>query len=118
MLDNPALSVVVVGRNEGDRLVRCLESVTAARPHPDSWEIIYVDSASDDGSVERAAQLGAKVISVTPARPCAAVGRNAGWRAAHAAMILFLDGDTVLAPDFIKEALSEFSDPRVGVVFG
>jgi cellulose synthase/poly-beta-1,6-N-acetylglucosamine synthase-like glycosyltransferase len=118
MTDTPALSVVVVGRNEGHRLARCLESVAAARPKTASWEIIYVDSASSDGSVERAVRFGAKVISVTPARPCAAVGRNAGWHAARAAIVMFLDGDTVLAPDFVKQALPEFSDPQVGVVFG
>lgn len=118
MLDTPALSVVIVGRNEGDRLVRCLQSVVAASPRVGSWEIIYVDSASNDGSVERAAQFGARVISVTPSHPCAAAGRNAGWRAARAAIVLLLDGDTVLAPGFVEKALSEFCDPRVGVVFG
>jgi cellulose synthase/poly-beta-1,6-N-acetylglucosamine synthase-like glycosyltransferase len=118
MLSTPALSVVIVGRNEGERLVRCLESVAAASPPVDSWEIIYVDSASNDGSVERASRLGASVVSVAPTRPCAAVGRNAGWRAAHAATLLFLDGDTVLAPDFVEQALGAFSNPQVGVVFG
>jgi cellulose synthase/poly-beta-1,6-N-acetylglucosamine synthase-like glycosyltransferase len=118
MLNKPDLSVIVVGRNEGERLVRCLESVLAARPHASSWEIIYVDSQSNDGSVDRAARLGARVISVAPVHPCAAVGRNAGWAAARADTILFLDGDTFLALDFVKEALGEFNDPRVGVVFG
>ena len=118
MLETPDLSVVIVGRNEGERLVRCLESVAAASQHVGSWEIIYVDSASNDGSIERAARLGARVISVTPIRPCAAVGRNAGWRAARAAIVLFLDGDTVLAPDFVKQTLPEFCTPKVGVVFG
>src|SRR5271170_576708 len=118
MADTPLLSVVIVGRNEGERLVRCLESVAAASPRAGSWEIIYVDSASNDGSVERVARLGVKAISVTPAHPCAAVGRNAGWRAAQSAIVLFLDGDTVLAPDFVKQALGEFSNPQVGVVFG
>jgi glycosyltransferase involved in cell wall biosynthesis len=118
MLDTPDLSVVVVGRNEGERLVRCLESVAAASQPAGSWEVIYVDSASSDGSVERAARLGAQVISVAPIRPCAAVGRNAGWRAARAATVLFLDGDTVLSPDFVHQALEEFCDPKVGVIFG
>ena len=118
MIDRPDLSVVIVGRNEGERLVSCLESVAAARPWLSSWEVIYVDSASNDGSIERAARLGASVISVKPARPSAAVGRNAGWRAAQATIMLFLDGDTILAPDFVEQALSEFSNPRVGIVFG
>ena len=75
------LSVVVIGRNEGARLRRCLESVHAMRR---DWnmELIYVDSGSSDGSVALAERLGTKTIVLTPLRPSAALGRNAGWRAA------------------------------------
>src|SRR5580700_7140365 len=115
--NNLCLSVVVIGRNEGCRLIRCLESVLAMDRPDGSVEVIYVDSDSTDESVERARQLGAKVIQVNPTRPCAAVGRNAGWRAARAALVLFLDGDTRLAPDFVAASLSEFDDPKVAVVW-
>lgn len=108
-----AVSVVVIGRNEGERLVRCLESVRAA-----GAEVLYVDSASTDGSPARAAALGARVLGVRPQRPCAAVGRNAGWRAARGEFVLFVDGDTVLHPAFVARALVEFDDPRVAVVWG
>jgi cellulose synthase/poly-beta-1,6-N-acetylglucosamine synthase-like glycosyltransferase len=81
-------------------------------------ELLYVDSASSDGSAERAFEYGAKVIRINPARPCAAAGRNAGWKAASAAIVLFLDGDTVLAPQFVADSLHHFGDPRVAVVFG
>jgi cellulose synthase/poly-beta-1,6-N-acetylglucosamine synthase-like glycosyltransferase len=119
MKDGPVLSVVVIGRNEGERLVRCLQSVIAMEMSPiASVELIYVDSASSDASVEHARQFGAKVIQVNPARPCASVGRNAGWRAARAAIVLFLDGDTILAPDFTESALRQFEDESVAVVFG
>ena len=56
------LSVVVIGRNEGDRLITCLRSVQAMRGDFERAEIIYVDSASADRSPERARELGAKVI--------------------------------------------------------
>jgi glycosyltransferase involved in cell wall biosynthesis len=118
MQETPALSVVIVGRNEGDRLVRCLESVIAARPAADAWEIIYADSASTDGSVDRAAQLGARVISVSSDRPRAAVGRNAGWRAARGSIVLFLDGDMTVMPQFVERAIGGFSNAKVGVLFG
>ncbi len=76
----PVLSVIVIGRNEGERLTRCLESVRSMRsPDGGVVEIIYVDSGSNDSSVQLAARAGAQVISVTAARPCAAVGRNTGW---------------------------------------
>lgn len=115
---SPALSVVVIGRNEGERLVRCLESVRAMRGVPGPIEILYVDSDSTDGSPERARALGAEVLVVHPERPSAALGRNAGWRAARAPLILFLDGDTVLAPDFVASGWAAFEDPAVAVVWG
>ena len=115
---DPILSVVVIGRNEGERLVRCLESVQAMIDPGGAVELIYVDSASSDDSPKRAAALGAKVIVVHPERPSAALGRNAGWQAARAPLILFLDGDTLLAPHFVVESLPEFRDPKVVVVWG
>lgn len=114
----PVLSVVVIGRNEGARLLRCLESVRSMRVPGGPLEVIYVDSASTDGSPARAAELGARVLEVGSTRPTAALGRNLGWRAARAPIVLFLDGDTILDPDFVVESLPAFDDPNVAVVWG
>ncbi len=114
----PSLSVVIIGRNEGARLSRCLGSVRAATATLRDVEILYVDSQSTDDSVERARAFGARVLPL-PAGPLAAArGRNAGWRAASAAAVLFLDGDTVLAPDFVGRALPLLQDDRLAVVCG
>jgi GT2 family glycosyltransferase len=99
----PALSVVVIGRNEGQRLARCLESIWLARGVAVN-EVIYVDSASSDGSAELASRYDATVIVVRPERPTAAIGRNAGWKRAASELILFLDGDTILNADFLSAA--------------
>jgi len=103
-----ALSVVVIGRNEGQRLARCLESIRAIRGF-DEIQLIYADSDSTDGSPELAAECGAEVIVVHPERPTAAIGRNAGWRRATEEFILFLDGDTILHPDFPRAAFDAMS---------
>ena len=113
-----ALSVVVIGRNEGARLIRCLESIEQMRLAQGSVEVIYVDSGSTDGSLEQAARFKVEVIDHKSASPCAAAGRNAGWRAAKSPVVLFLDGDTVLDPGFVAGAIAEFRDPSVAVVFG
>jgi cellulose synthase/poly-beta-1,6-N-acetylglucosamine synthase-like glycosyltransferase len=76
---------------------------------PCEVEVIYVDSASMDGSPERAAGLGARTIELPPGGTTAALGRNAGWRAATAPFILFLDGDTILHPRFVVESLRDFT---------
>ena len=113
----PFLSVVVIGRNEGARLARCLESVNAMNDPGGRVEIIYVDSASTDNSREVAARLGARVIPVTSARPTAAMGRNAGWHHSAGQYVLFLDGDTILHPTFVVQALPDF-EADTAVVFG
>ena len=115
----PTLSVVVIGRNEGERLVRCLESVRGMRGIEGGVEVIYADSASTDGSPARAADLGARVVPVESARPTAAQGRNAGWRLAAGTFVLFLDGDTILDPDFARLALEALdADPTLAAVWG
>ncbi len=48
------LGIVVIGRNEGDRLIRCLESVKSGS----DIDAVYVDFGSTDGSVAAATQLG------------------------------------------------------------
>lgn len=114
----PMVSVVVIGRNEGARLLRCLESVRQARSPGVQLEVIYVDSASIDDSVAAAGLAGAKVIHLDAVRPSAALARNAGWQAATGEFILFLDGDTVLHPDFIAAALAAMAALDVAVVWG
>ena len=102
----PRVSVVVIGRNEGARLERCLAAIAAARWNDVTHEVIYVDSHSSDGSRERAAALGAQVLTVERMPPNAAKARNQGWRAARGEFVLFLDGDTVLHADFVSKALA------------
>ncbi len=47
-----------------------------------------------------------------------AAGRNAGWKAEAAPIVMFLDGATALAPDFAADSLAEFEDPQIAVVWG
>ena len=114
----PLLSVVVIGRNEGDRLSRCLESIRAMRLPAGGSEIIYVDSASTDDSRQRAADAGALVIPLEEGPHTAARGRNAGWRASQGRYVFFLDGDTQVDPDFVNRAMPAFEDRRIAVVWG
>jgi len=115
----PDVSVVVIGRNEGERLRRCLQSVRQAQWGPLRWELIYVDSHSSDGSEAAAQRAGASVLTLGDAPPCAAAGRNIGWRAARGALVLFLDGDTLLEPGFVPQALRSLqAQPQVVAVWG
>jgi glycosyltransferase involved in cell wall biosynthesis len=67
--------LVAIGRNEGERLRRCLISAQGVYDH-----VVYVDSGSSDDSVALAESFGAVVVVLDTARPfTAARARNAGF---------------------------------------
>ena len=111
----------MIGRNEGDRFLACLEAVLRAGLSP----AIYVDSGSTDDSVAAARAAGAEVVVLDSDRPfTAARARNAGLERLLArpdapAYVQFLDGDCVLREGWIA-AGADFLDthPEVAVVAG
>src|SRR6516165_748125 len=116
MLD---FGVVVIGRNEGDRLRRCIESVPRGVP------LVYVDSGSTDGSAQWARSHGAEVIDLDVSIPfTAARARNTGYRrlreiSPNLPCIQFVDGDCELRENWLQRAASFLrSHPEVGVVCG
>jgi cellulose synthase/poly-beta-1,6-N-acetylglucosamine synthase-like glycosyltransferase len=115
---NERLSVVVIGRNEAGHLRACLQSIRAMEYPLELVEVIYVDSNSSDSSREIAAEWGARVIHLTADPMTAARGRNAGWTSAKSPLVLFLDGDTQLHPQFVAKASAELADPSIAAVWG
>lgn len=114
------IGFVVIGRNEGSRLERCLSSVLGR-----SHRVVYADSASTDGSAEVAESLGAAVVRLpADGRLNAARGRNAGYRELRrlcpdCEFVQFLDGDCILQTDWIEKALAFLSaHSQVAVVCG
>lgn len=112
------VSVVVIGRNEGQRLAHCLASVNQAAWGSTRYELIYVDSQSTDASLALAQTLGAQTLVLNNASPCAAKARNLGWQAARGEFVLFLDGDTQLHPDFVHHALTALCETKLCAVWG
>jgi cellulose synthase/poly-beta-1,6-N-acetylglucosamine synthase-like glycosyltransferase len=113
----PAIAAVIIGRNEGERLRFCLSSVLNMNYPQELVEVIYVDSSSTDNSVALARSLGVKTI-VLDGPTTAALGRNAGWTQTEAPLLLFMDGDTLLDPNFVRESVAYFADPQVAGVYG
>jgi GT2 family glycosyltransferase len=114
------IGAVAIGRNEGERLRRCLTSLLG-RAAP----VVYVDSGSIDGSVELARAMGVLVAELDGARPfTAARARNAGFERLLAAapnleLVQFVDGDCEVVADWLERAEPQISaDPRLAVVCG
>lgn len=118
---NGRVGFVAIGRNEGERLVRCLDSLL----HFGAAMIVYVDSGSTDNSLSEAEQRSARVVRLDLSRPfTAGRARNEGFEAlmAHAPelqFVQFVDGDCELLPDWLPSALA-FMDERsdVAIVCG
>lgn len=114
------VGVVAIGRNEGERLRRCLESLSGRSP-----AIVYVDSGSTDGSVELARSLGAEVVELDRSAPfSAARARNAGFErlrtlAPELPYVQFVDGDCEVDAGWLPRAAGELDRrPELAVVCG
>ena len=115
----PRLGIVIIGRNEGERLVACLRSVGAVPAR-----IVYVDSGSTDGSVAEARRAGAVVVSLdTRVAFTAARARNAGFQRlledGPCDAVQFIDGDCALREGWLDFASNYLAaNPKVAVVCG
>ncbi len=116
----PVVDAVVIGRNEGARLIACLASLRGRVRH-----LVYVDSGSSDGSRDAAAQAGAIVVALNMDFPfTAARARNAGLaelaaQSPRADFVQFVDGDCAVAEGWIEAGLAGFAArPRAVVVCG
>lgn len=115
-----SIGIVVIGRNEGDRLARSLRSVSGL-----GYPVVYVDSGSADRSVEVAKDLGLPSIELDASRPfSAARARNEGlqWmtdRHAELRFVQFLDGDCELTSWWLGKAVAAMEGrDRVAIVCG
>lgn len=113
------IGIVTIGRNEGERLQRCLNSL------PSAAAIVYVDSGSTDGSRQWSKQFGAEVVSLDLSYPfTAARARNAGFHRLlelfpDIQFVQFIDGDCELNPDWSHIAISFLKlNPDVAAAFG
>ena len=117
MTDRTDIAVVVIGRNEGARLVAALASL-AGRVQ----RIVYVDSGSTDGSLLAAANAGAQIVELDLDTPfTAARARNAGFEALDPLpeFVQFIDGDCILEPDWIAAGLGALcQNADIGIVTG
>lgn len=120
MTAHPDIAAIAIGRNEGARLIACLDALQGRVAR-----IVYVDSGSTDGSVEAAEARGAEVVTLDMSVPfTAARARNAGVAHLQAtgdnpAYLQFLDGDCVLQDGWLEIACAFLAEtPKAAVACG
>lgn len=104
------VSVIVPTLNEQRNLPACLKALRAQRTKL-SYELIVSDSDSTDNTVAIARKFGARVVS-TPRRGIW-IGRNTGAAAAKGDVLLFVDADTLVPPNYIDAMHAVLQDKSI-----
>jgi glycosyltransferase involved in cell wall biosynthesis len=113
----PPVSVVIPCYNAGDTLLETVESALASAY--ECLEVIVVDDGSTD-DVTRVAldSLPEGVVRLEQQNSGLPAARNAGVRRASGSLILPLDADDLIEPDYVPEAVAAMSaDPTLGIVY-
>lgn len=103
------ISFIVIGLNEGWKLENCFRSIIDAVNELDGLphEIIYVDSASSDNSINIANEVGCNRVIILDTLRNPAIARNIGALYATYNILVFLDGDMIIDKDFLKHAIKD-----------
>lgn len=118
-MTQPALSIIIITRNESKNISRCIESIAKEAVHYDAVEIILVDSASTDETVEIAGHYAINVLRLKSSWfLSAAAGRYIGTLYSRGDWLLFLDGDMALAGGWLEKAMGYIQEPMVGGISG
>lgn len=106
MIENHSvIAAVVIGRNKGQRLLNCFNSI-----HPEIRQIVYVDLGSTDNSLANAAAAGVTGLSLGDNLPCtSARARNMGAvylsnLDSPPTYVQFIDADCELRPFWLGKA--------------
>lgn len=103
------LSLVIIARDEADRIADCIRSVPAAD------EVVVFDSGSTDGTPELAESLGARVVRTD--WPGHVAQKNRALAAAQGDWVLSLDADERLSPGAAVEVSAVLAAPGEAVGF-
>lgn len=106
MEHNILLSVIIPTQNRSKYLSSLLDSLFLQKAGSFAWEIIVVDNASTDDTLdvaqEKTRQAPVPLRYVYELKPGLHQSRHRGTREAEGELIAFLDDDTVLSPEWIS----------------
>ena len=110
-------SIVIPSYNDADNLKKCLDSLLEIDYPPENLELIVVDNNSTDNTAEIAEKFP-QVVYLKEARAGASHARNKGISRARYDILAFLDSDTIVTADWLRELVKPFLEAETGAVGG
>lgn len=107
------ISIIIPSFNEERYIGRCIQSITNCNYQEDRCEIILVDNASTDNTVEIAKNFGIKIF--IDAKKNIGGLRNIGYHAAKGDILGFLDADCTVDPEWLNKANATMRNMKIGV---
>lgn len=98
------LSIIIITKNEEIMLPRLLESIK--QQDFKDYEVIISDAKSTDKTRDIARKYNCRIVE----GGLPSTGRNSGAKAAKKDILLFLDADVILPPEFLSKNIKEFND--------
>lgn len=100
------LTVILISKNQAWNIARLIQSVIKETEFIASREIMLVDSASTDKTVEIASEYPIRILQLSAEQfLCPSAGRYIGYQNTTGEFVLFLDGDNELYPQWLEMAM-------------
>lgn len=119
------LSVIIITRNEEEIIGDCINSVISALNHAkkknvlNSSEVILVDSASTDNTINIAKKFPIRILQLKPSWPLSAgAGMYTGVLHSKGRYLAKVDGDTIIYEDWFANALPHLQRKEIAGVTG
>ena len=118
----PRIAVVVPAFNEAAAIGSSLRSILAVDYPEGKLEIVVINDGSADETLDEIKKVASRSGRITVIDFAQNLGKRAamaaGIRATQAEVVVFVDSDSELAPDALRNLVQPFANHRVGAVAG
>ncbi len=120
--DTPSVSVIVPTHNEQDHIERTIRQVMESAYPADKLQLIVINDGSTDGTWDAIQRARAKYPELVALNFSQSRGKRnamaAGVRLATGAVITFIDSDSFLEPQALRNLTNRFADPEIAAITG
>jgi len=110
-IGNPWITFIIPVLNDDKNIARCLRSILSFGLEEKEFEVLIFDNGSTDHTQQILQEMGFSFMVITKVN--VSVLRNHGAALARGDYLAFVDSDVELSPQWVKECLMAFKDPRV-----